>query len=97
MTALLGIPDRPVLPIELEKADVPVFVAPRCQPKNVKAQLSNPSENPVRFRQIAERAIAVDAVMQIEEKGWQEQHAQLLAYYRLNLQNLDKLAVGDVS
>lgn len=61
------------------------------------APLVNPAENPVRFRQIAERAIAVDAVMQIEEKGWQEQHAQLLAYYRLNLQNLDKLAVGDVS
>lgn len=59
--------------------------------------LINPSENPVRFRQIAERAIAVDAVMQSEEKGWQEQHAQLLAYYRLNLRNLDKLAVGDVS
>jgi len=59
--------------------------------------LINPSENPVRFRKVAERAIAVDAMMQIEEKGWQEQHAQLLAYYRLNLQNLDKLAVGDVS
>lgn len=59
--------------------------------------LTNPSENPIRFRQIAERAIAVDEVMQNEEKGWQEQHAQLLAYYRLNLQNLDKLAVGDVS
>jgi hypothetical protein len=59
--------------------------------------LINPSENPVRFRQIAERAIAIDAVMQNEEKGWKEQHAQLLAYYRLNLRNLDKLAVGDVS
>jgi len=59
--------------------------------------LINPSENPNRFRQIAERAIALDSVMQNEEKGWQEQHAQLLAYYRLNLRNLDKLAVGDVS
>jgi len=35
------IPERPVLPIELEKADMPVFVAPRCQPKNVKAQLKD--------------------------------------------------------
>ena len=58
--------------------------------------LVNPAENPVRFRQIAERAIAVDAMTQNEEKGWQEQHAYLLGYYRLNLQNLDKLAVGDV-
>ncbi|MEQ1539824.1 MAG: hypothetical protein ABL928_12940, partial [Sphingorhabdus sp.] len=58
--------------------------------------LVNPAENPVRFRQIAERAITVDAMMQNEEKGWQEQHAHLLAYYRLNLRNLDKLAIGDV-
>lgn len=41
LAALLWILERPVLPIELEKADVPVFVAPRCQPKNVKAQLSD--------------------------------------------------------
>lgn len=60
------------------------------------SSLVNPSENPVRFRQIAERAIAVDAAMQQEEKGWQEQHAPLLAYFRLNLLNLGKLAVGDV-
>jgi hypothetical protein len=58
--------------------------------------LVNPAENPVRFRQIAERAIAVDAEMQREQAGWEEQHAQLLAYYRLNLQNLDKLAIGQV-
>ena len=56
--------------------------------------LINPAENPVRFRQVAERAIAVDAEMRREEEGWREQHAQLLAYYRLNLQNLDKLATG---
>lgn len=61
------------------------------------APLVNPAENPVRFRQIAERAIAVNAMMQKEDKGWEQQHAQLLAYYRLNLQNLDKVAVGDVS
>jgi hypothetical protein len=58
--------------------------------------LVNPAENPVRFRQIAERAIAVDAEMRREEEGWREQHAQLLAYYCLNLQNLDKLATGQV-
>jgi hypothetical protein len=58
--------------------------------------LVNPAENPVRFRQIAERAMAVDAEMQREQAGWEEQHAQLLAYYRLNLQSLDKLAIGQV-
>jgi hypothetical protein len=58
--------------------------------------LINPAENPVRFRQIAERAIAVDAEMRREEEGWREQHAQLLAYYRLNLRNLDKLVTGQV-
>jgi hypothetical protein len=61
------------------------------------SSLINPAENPNRFRQIAERAIAVDAVMRNEDKGWQDKHAQLLAYYRLNLRNLDRLAIGDVS
>ena len=58
--------------------------------------LVNPTENPVRFRQIAERAIAVDAMMQKEEKGWKKKHVPLLAYYRLNLRNLDKLVIGNV-
>lgn len=58
--------------------------------------LINPAENPVRFRQIAERAIAVDAELQKEDEGWRHGNAQLLAYYRLNLQNLDKLATAEV-
>ena len=58
--------------------------------------LVNPADNPVRFRQIAERAIAVDVEMQKEDEGWRQQDAQLLAYYRLNLKNIDKLVIGEV-
>jgi hypothetical protein len=58
--------------------------------------LANPAQNPVRFRKIAERAIAVDAEMQKDDSRWQKGHAQLLAYYRLNLDNLDKLASGQI-
>ncbi len=56
--------------------------------------LANPAENPVRFRKIAERAIAVDDQMQKDDKGWGQRHAPLRAYFRLNLKNLDKLAGG---
>lgn len=58
--------------------------------------LANPAENPLRFRQIAERAIAVDAEMRETDEVGDTRNTQLLAYYRLNLQNLDALAAGEV-
>jgi hypothetical protein len=60
------------------------------------SSLANPAKDPVRFRQIAERAIAVNAEMEKENEGWRTHNAPLLAYYRLNLQNLEKLTYGEI-
>lgn len=56
----------------------------------------NPSQNPVRFRQIAERAILIGEELQKKDGGWDRRTAQIMAYYRLNLANLDRLATGQM-
>ncbi|MDE2596672.1 MAG: hypothetical protein KGL44_07340 [Sphingomonadales bacterium] len=59
--------------------------------------MANPVQNPVRFRKIAQLALAVGVELQKQDEGWKQKTAPMMAYYRLNLGNLDKLVVGQTS
>jgi hypothetical protein len=57
--------------------------------------LANPAQKPVRFKKIAERAIFIASEME-KEDGKPIRYSQMLSYFRLNLENLEKLAGAQI-